>query len=596
MSNISNAIDLIFQNRRDFIIVGLTGRTGSGCSTVADILSQEKFETLYSPKPIVGCCEDNEERKYNIAYNYLKQNWKQFNRIRVTDIITSFLLENEFKMLIEYLKEKKYSISILEKLQQDLETEFNLLYKDTANGLINKKGHQNNDEIYQFYSEKVSLFSDKIRHILDQIDIDVFTNLYQEFGNNIRKSGMAFDNKFGPENIYKIAERTNKLIKILRHSKKDNVIVVIDALRNPFEVNFFKDRYSAFYLFSINTEEEMRQHRLIQKGLNVEQITKIDEEYTKKLSGEEQFYSLNIKGCLELADVHIYNPTEQGNNYDILKKQIIRYITLIMHPGIIPPTHLERCMQIAYNAKLNSGCLSRQVGAVVTAADYSIKSVGWNSSPEGHIPCILRNLKSLIEGTEEKAFSNYELYNKQFRDFIKENYAPQIDGFEDRLEGRLFSYCFKDAQNALKSDKNQVHTRSLHAEENAFLQIAKNGGTSIKGGYLFTTASPCELCAKKAYHLGIARVYYIDPYPGISKEHILSQGNNRPDMILFHGAIGRAYNQFYTPIMPYKDELSMLLDFKYCTNKAKNFTLKRKIKWSEFQKMKSVLSKNLQQD
>ncbi len=48
-------------------------------------------------------------------------------------------------------------------------------------------------------------------------------------------------------------------------------------------------------------------------------------------------------------------------------------------------------MQLAFSAKLNSGCISRQVGAVVTDDNYSIKSVGWNSTPEGQTPCLLRN-------------------------------------------------------------------------------------------------------------------------------------------------------------------------------------------------------------
>ena len=82
-------------------------------------------------------------------------------------------------------------------------------------------------------------------------------------------------------------------------------------------------------------------------------------------------------------------------------------------------------------------------------------------------------------------------------------------------------YCFKDIYNGITGKPNQVHTRALHAEENAFLQIAKYGGAKIQGGKLFTTASPCELCSKKAYQLGIKEIYYIDPYPGIKSNHCI---------------------------------------------------------------------------
>jgi hypothetical protein len=117
---------------------------------------------------------------------------------------------------------------------------------------------------------------------------------------------------------------------------------------------------------------------------------------------------------------------------------------------------------------------------------------------------------------------------------------------------------FKDIRNGLTKKGNQVHTRALHGEENAFLQIVKYGGQAINGGYLFTTSSPCELCAKKAYQLGIIKIFFIDPYPGISKKHILLSGNNTPELQLFQGAIGRAYHQLYEPIMSYKDELKLM--------------------------------------
>jgi len=34
------AINKIYNERKDFIVIGLTGRTGSGCTTVANILKR----------------------------------------------------------------------------------------------------------------------------------------------------------------------------------------------------------------------------------------------------------------------------------------------------------------------------------------------------------------------------------------------------------------------------------------------------------------------------------------------------------------------------------------------------------------------------
>ena len=35
-----NKIEKIYENRQKFVVIGLTGKTGSGCSTVAKILEQ----------------------------------------------------------------------------------------------------------------------------------------------------------------------------------------------------------------------------------------------------------------------------------------------------------------------------------------------------------------------------------------------------------------------------------------------------------------------------------------------------------------------------------------------------------------------------
>ena len=219
-------------------------------------------------------------------------------------------------------------------------------------------------------------------------------------------------------------------------------------------------------------------------------------------------------------------------------------------------------MQVAYDCKLNSGCLSRQVGAVISDSDFNIISTGWNSAPFNQIPCNLRSLFSLIRDDEEDniGMSEFERTDENYRLFLKKR-TDKTDF--SLLEGRNCSYCFKDAYNAFKGQKNQVFTRSIHAEEMAFLQAAKIGSPTVKNGCLFTTASPCKLCSKKACHTGISNIYYIDQYPGISYKHILNCGQNSPRMIPFHGAIGRAYTQLYAQILPYKDELYMLLGLTF---------------------------------
>lgn len=564
------ATEFLFNERQSFIILGLTGRTGSGCSTVSQLLGKT-YEELAPIKPLRNNFVSNDERKYQIVYDYATVNWTKFEVIPLISIITSFLLEYDYNHLISFLSQTLDNSIDLD-FQAILEDSIKVIFDDlhvkrieVKNKLSRSEDALKDEEVYQFFFELLPQFSNKLKEVLNIYQKNYHTLVYQKIGNNIRTSGEAYGTDFNPKNIFKLSERTNTLIKILRKRNlitKGKVLIVIDAIRNPYEATFFKDRYSAFYLFSVNTENKTRKQRLFnEKKLSIDEIERMDEqEYPEKQKGVEKFISQNIQKCLEISDVHIYNPTIGNKDYTLLTQQLIRYVSLIMHPGLITPTHLERCMQIAFNAKYNSGCLSRQVGAVVTDSENHIKAVGWNCTPTGQVPCNLRKYDALINKDDKQAFSHYELNNQKFCKII-ESIKPKIN--KKVLKGRQFTYCFKDAINALQGEKNQVHTRALHAEENAFLQIAKLGGVGLQGGILFTTASPCELCSKKAYQIGIKTVYYIDQYPGISEDHIFRCGNNQPEIKLFHGAVGRAYNQFYTPIIPYKDELNMILGIEY---------------------------------
>jgi dCMP deaminase len=318
---------------------------------------------------------------------------------------------------------------------------------------------------------------------------------------------------------------------------------------------------------------------------------------------DHEFYKAKISACIQQADIHISFLTkevakeknkeiEEQNSFNkrvgpkVLdntspyfswKMELLKYVSLISHPGLVTPSPEERCMQMAYTARHNSGCISRHVGAAITDENYSIKAIGWNNTPSGQVPCVLRNAEDLMGNKNDiTSFTDYEKTDRKFFDALVENYRNQIKENSEHLNGRNVCFCFKDVKNSYSDGKNQVHTRSLHAEENAFLQIAKYGGTGIENGKLFTTASPCELCSKKAYQLGIKVIYYIDPYPGISNEHILSAGSKSIKPRLFSGAIGNAYHWLYNPIMPYKDELTLLLGNKfddYATQQEKRANL-----------------------
>lgn len=578
----NNIISNIYHLRKNFAIIGLTGRTGSGCTTIANLFGCDKFEDLHAPEPSEEHeGTSNDERKYKIIYKFAKTNWKTFTVITVSDFIFYFVLSLKFddfiKSIIDaenikakdadsFIKELKKKLNPLKsdfekysklaiEIDEFLKKRESYFLRYDENNPKTKETLERIEKYKKFIFHEIPMFRKRLSEAYGK---NMFRT-YQIWGNNIRQYG-SIKEHFKTDEISALARKINAFIKMLEDENiynKTPTFIVLDAIRNPYEVLYFKERYAAFYLLSVTTENNVRKNNLYKQDYKDSEIQKLDEEEYPKDSKslKKSYIEQDIQKCVELSDIYFYNNgTKTEDNFE-LKKQLIKFYSLILHPGLITPTPMERVMQIAYAAKMNSGCLSRQVGAAITNEDFSVKAVGWNTVPHGQTPCDLCNFNDLINKHDLSAFSDYELDNDEFRNYInKVNTEYKRNEFD--LGGISLAFCFKDFYIGLKNQKNQVHTRSLHAEENAFLQLAKYGSQGIEGGKLFTTASPCELCAKKSYQLGIKEIYYIDIYPGITEKHILGNGTRRPKMIFFQGAIGRAYDNLYNPLIMIKDEIT----------------------------------------
>lgn len=589
------AIDTLYNTRTDLLLIGITGRTGAGCSTAAQILHSELSELDFK-YPDRKEWKQNDRYKFDIIKEYIssEERWVPFEVIEVSSLILSYVLSSKkdglspTENLINYLEDlqsKKgkvvFKIINFETLKKQIAGLSEICNEAERYSLdsIDMTRLDTIKEYYDFYIKKMPQYKKIVKAMFQNYSCyeieksklqeqkrttyHLYTYLLQKWGNNIRSSGKPYDSQLNQTEYNALAKRIELLIEIIRKSRSGKKTrICIDSIRNTNESNYLKSRYRSYYLLSISVDELNRQMRI--NNLNKDEQDGVDNvEYSKKYEPEDFFYHQNIAQCFEMADIHIYNEDVGKQKKFFLTWQLVKYITLMIHPGLITPTHLERCMQLAFNVKYNSGCLSRQVGAVVTGADFAIKSVGWNDVPKGHVPCNLRDIRSYCEGTETMCYSEFECNDECFDEAIH-NINNVI--IEKHLENQRFPYCFKDIHNSYTDEKNQVFTRALHAEENAFLQISKYGGQGIQDGYLFCTASPCELCSKKAYQLGIRNIYYIDPYPGIAEKHIIRVGatNNRPKMNLFYGAIGEAYISLYRPLLACKDELELLsgIDFK----------------------------------
>lgn len=628
-------LDKFYSLRTTFTILGLTGRVGSGCSEIADKLSQQDFnkegiDAIIKPQSLKP-----NDIKSNICVKYIsnEKNWNPFKKILYKDVLLFHVffhavsntnsIEDAVNRILEtvYQNDPLKNPEILgnrfckgedseiltpkiEKLLRNDKTWYNELKKFNGDELNTFLSETSNYEmLFYYYFRCHENLASKFYEILNSYEFIKRTRFAHDIANNLRNYGKVIsdyekikNNEISYQYIYTTAETINRIIKCWRYKNKNKTKIVIDSLKNSREAMYFKEKFSAFYMIATNKSEEERIDYLREKlktflplaqiEISLKYLKALDEsEYKGDEVNNGEFASPDIINCIQISDYHIfYSNREYGHletpikgkfenlNYEYisLKRQLVKLVSLIQQPGIVTPTAVERSMQIAFNAKLNSGCISRQVGALVADQNFSVKAIGWNDVPQGQLPCNLRSVNDLISKSNIEQFSDFELgiensdsYDdgSSFLEKLKKEVGDKYKNPD--LHGRNCSFCFKSFHNAFEGEKNQVHTRSLHSEENAMLQISKSGGQGLKGGKLFTTASPCELCSKKAFQLGILDIYFIDPYPGISKKHILKGGVTfSPRLLMFQGAVGRSFHKLYEPFMAYKDELSILTDIR----------------------------------
>ena len=399
---------------------------------------------------------------------------------------------------------------------------------------------------------------------------------------------------------------------------------VIDSVRNSLEILYLRERYNAFYMVAIHNDghemdllREKVSHYADGERLDAicANIAELSCEENKMDDFEHgQFFAPDLQRCVSESELHIaYNTIEnlarkeeelkerrvEEDDFDESElefstysfytygEQWMKYSALISRPGLVTPTRDERCMSIAYVAKFNSGCISRQVGCCIIDKENAVQSVGWNDPPAPQLPCNLRDAEELLmakagydASTDKDDHELYKIYSKfelaDTRDYPKhDENGNQIGSYGkgfcnsmqnecrkevfDRLNGSglKYAYCFRSRYNTYKENKDAVNTRSLHAEENTMLRLARQGGMGLNGGTMYVTASPCVLCSKKAYQIGIRDIVYLDPYTDIAPDLILNCGYDSPRLRAFRGAIGGTFYKLYQPFIPYKDELKI---------------------------------------
>lgn len=99
----------LLSERNNFIIIGLTGRTGSGCSTASKLLTEKKLTFPLENQVNIGnesFFQGLDKERYKLVKDYIEHNHSAFTLIKVSELITTKLLELDVNDFINLLKNK----------------------------------------------------------------------------------------------------------------------------------------------------------------------------------------------------------------------------------------------------------------------------------------------------------------------------------------------------------------------------------------------------------------------------------------------------------------------------------------------------------
>ena len=124
-----NNMAQVLYEREKFLLIGLTGRIGSGCSKAADIMNSDRKQ-INLPEITPGHRGmRNEERDLRTIYQYYESHWIAFDKIMVRSVISTFLLNDFDGFINDYLRTGTARIISEEKNRLKLDIISNMYYR-----------------------------------------------------------------------------------------------------------------------------------------------------------------------------------------------------------------------------------------------------------------------------------------------------------------------------------------------------------------------------------------------------------------------------------------------------------------------------------
>lgn len=287
---------------------------------------------------------------------------------------------------------------------------------------------------------------------------------------------------------------------------------IIDSLKNPEELVLLKSIYrDTLCVVGVFAPDEIRRQRLRDANFAHDAVDTI----IRRDAGEVVTFGQATRKLFTQADFFVCNDKLPNE----LEASLKRFIEIVFDVEIRTPTRAESAMYEADAAAANSACLSRQVGASIISSSGELIAVGWNDVPKFGGGLYVEDDRSRHDpeanGLVNKDNRCYnwrggKCHNETRREKLIEDVVGAATTAGEIVADKLARVRESISDTAIR-DLIEF-SRSIHAEMEAILSVAREGKHSLVGATLFTTTYPCHNCARHIVAAGITKVIYIEPY------------------------------------------------------------------------------------
>lgn len=326
----------------------------------------------------------------------------------------------------------------------------------------------------------------------------------QDLGNHLRQ-------KLGDDVGAQLAVKAISLTRMKKFPNQspeavipNRTVYLIDQLKHPQEARLLQGIYgNLFFMIGSLCGYEQRKKNLGVEPGEAELLIQRDKEEKSK-DGRRVGNGQQLEKTLKLADFFVRNSHQ---NTKLIERSLERFLDLVHgFPGSSPTRH-ECGMYAAYTAGLRSVCLSRQVGAAILSPAGNLIATGCNEVPKA-------GGGQYEEGSQPDHRCVNLSFGKCFNDDEKNLLRDEINRvlIKSGVDATLARKCADEIRTGTRLGDLIEFSRAVHAEMDAITKVAREGGRSLHGAFLYTTTYPCHNCARHIVAAGIRAVYFVEPY------------------------------------------------------------------------------------